>query len=106
MKIAALALVGTLLASPVVAERQERPMHPSDAPEDSIVISCYRGPWKTVAWDRPNAVFIDTLMNFGYNSTQAHTIGERVCRDEYGVDDIGHMVATLNRLMAEQPPAN
>lgn len=76
----------------------------SDANPNKITISCYRGPTKTVAWDRANAVFLDDLRQLGYSHAQATAIGERVCRDEYGVDNFDHMRETLMGLMRETPP--
>jgi hypothetical protein len=91
------------LAAPVAAN-VDMPSPPGGE-SATITISCYRGPMRTVAWDRPNAVFVDSLMRRGYSIEQAEAIGSRVCRDEYGVHDPDHLVATLNRLLAETRPA-
>lgn len=64
----------------------------------TITVSCYRGPWKEVIIDRPNAVFIDSLVNAGYTYERAHAIGERVCRDEALVDNPGALAATMRRI--------
>lgn len=48
---------------------------------DVIHVSCYRGPWKEVIWDRPNAVFLDSLRAIGYDYATAEAIAERICRD-------------------------
>jgi hypothetical protein len=90
------------LAAPVTAS--ELPTRPGSNPE-AITVSCYRGPLTDVIWDRPNAIFVDSLMRRGYSIEQAEAIGNRVCRDEYGVNDPDHMIATLTRLLAETRPA-
>ncbi|WP_068109810.1 hypothetical protein [Tropicimonas marinistellae] len=77
---------------------------PSDNDRMTINVSCYRGALKTVAWDRPNAVFIDDLLQLGYTPEQADAIGNRVCRDEYGVGNGAHKIETLKKLLKEIPP--
>ena len=47
---------------------------------DVIIVSCFRGPWKDVIWDRPNSNFIDSLIKIGYDYPTSHAIAERVCR--------------------------
>lgn len=76
----------------------------TDAP--AITISCYRGPWNDVIWDKPNAVFLDALTRIGYTHPEAYAIGRRVCRDEYGLRDHEYLKSTLRRLMAENPPSS
>lgn len=46
-----------------------------------IYVSCYRGPWKEVIWDRPNSVFLDSLRAIGYDYATSQAIAERICRD-------------------------
>jgi len=60
----------------------------------TITVSCFRGPWNDVIWDRPNAVFIDSLINAGYDHPTALAIGERICRD-------AALVGNLDRLRNE-----
>ncbi|MDV7141619.1 hypothetical protein R3X27_02880 [Tropicimonas sp. TH_r6] len=84
--------------------RGDTPSKPDSSPKGTINISCYRGIARTVAWDRPNAVFVEDLIKYGYGFKEAHIIGERVCRDEWGVGDHGHMKETLLRLLRESPP--
>lgn len=100
--IASILLAG-LATQSFAKEATDRPS-PSDTDAAKITISCYRGLVKTVAWDRANAVFLDDLRQLGYSHSVATDIGERVCRDEYGVDDHEHMRKTLIRLMRETPP--
>lgn len=83
---------------------QDLPTRPNtDAP--AITISCFRGPWREVIWDKPNAVFLDGLTRIGYSPAQAYAIGRRVCRDEYGLKDPEYLKSTFRRLIAEKPPA-
>lgn len=42
-----------------------------------VIVSCYRGPWNDVIWDRPNAVFIDSLVAVGYQYERAYAIARR-----------------------------
>jgi hypothetical protein len=71
-----------------------------------ITISCFRGPSSNVIWDRPNAVFIEDLVKIGYSYQKAHAIGERVCRDEYGVSNPEYLKSTLIEIMARTPPSS
>ncbi len=85
------------------AAAQDLPTRPgTDAP--AITISCFRGPWTDVIWDKPNAVFLEGLVRIGYSQEEAYAIGRRVCRDEYGIDEPEYLVATLRRILANEPP--
>jgi hypothetical protein len=64
-----------------------------------VVASCFRGPWKEVIWDRPNAVFIDSLTAVGYSINTATAIAERICKDENLVDRPDQMVQEVQRLL-------
>ena len=44
----------------------------------TVTISCFRGPWREVIWDRPEPVFVDSLVAAGYEFPEAHAISERV----------------------------
>ncbi len=101
LPIAALAVA--LTATGAFAEVKSMPS-PSDDDPGKITISCYRGPLKEVAWDRPNAVFIDDLVQIGYSLEEASWLGERVCRDEYGVFDPVYLADRFKKLMALNPP--
>ena len=92
--IAALALPSAALA--------DHKTHKSYA-KKTIVVSCYRGPWTDVIWDRPNAIFIDSLVNFGYDFPTAHAIAERVCRDKMLVGNGDALKAEMRRIMRESP---
>ena len=78
------------------------PTKPGSNPS-AITISCYRGPTSGVVWDRPNAVFVEDLVRIGYSYPQAAAIGERVCRDEYGVGNHDHMRMSLLNILATTP---
>ncbi|MGB3245585.1 MAG: hypothetical protein WBB25_13705 [Sulfitobacter sp.] len=69
-----------------------------------IVVSCYRGPWKDVIWDRPNTVFIESLVAVGYDYSTANAIGERVCRDSDLVDNPEGLKATMRQIWKERGP--
>jgi hypothetical protein len=69
--------------------------------QKTIVVSCYRGPWEDVIWDHPNAVFIDSLVDVGYDIVKATAIAERVCRDENLVGDKAGLKAEMQRLYRE-----
>ncbi|MFD2853635.1 hypothetical protein ACFSZS_00870 [Seohaeicola zhoushanensis] len=66
-------------------------------------MSCFRGPWKEVIWDRANPVFIDSLIKVGYDYPSAHAIGERICRDASLVDNPEGMKAEMIRVFNESP---
>lgn len=69
----------------------------------TIVVSCYRGPWKEVIWDRPNAVFFDSLVAVGYSQPDAHAIAERICRDQDLVGNLQNMRAEVIRVIRAAP---
>jgi hypothetical protein len=70
--------------------------------KQKIIVSCYRGPWKDVIWDRPNAVFIDSLVKIGYDFPTAQAIGSRVCRDEALVGNPEALKATMLRIWRQR----
>ncbi len=87
----------TTLAAPVVA--QAAPEGGAEG-EVTILVSCYRGPLKVVAWDRPTLTFIDSLVAAGYSYGDAAAIGDRICRDEALVDDPDAIKAEMRRIHA------
>jgi len=68
-----------------------------------IIVSCFRGPWKEVIWDRPNSNFIDSLINIGYDYPTSHAIAERVCRDDWLVGNESGMKSEMIRIYRESP---
>lgn len=107
MRLSALAgaalAIGCVVATQAAADNT-RPTRPGSNPS-VITISCFRGPTSTVIWDRPNAVFVEDLVRLGYTYPQAHAIGERVCRDEWGVHQPDYLKGTLYEIMAVTPPS-
>ena len=69
-----------------------------------ITVSCYRGPWDDVIWDRPEPIFIDSLVQAGYSFGDAHGIAERVCRDPSAVGSPGTLRAVMSNILATNPP--
>ena len=74
-------------------------------PGPVIHVSCYRGPWKDVIWDRPNAVFLDSLRAIGYDFPTSSAIAERICRDQNLVGHPEAMKAEMLRIYAESRAA-
>jgi hypothetical protein len=70
----------------------------------TIMVSCYRGPWQDVIWDRPNTVFIDSLVNAGYTIATAEAVGQRICRDPNGVGSSDRLLAIATQVLNESPP--
>ncbi|MEM6304786.1 MAG: hypothetical protein AAF744_08705, partial [Pseudomonadota bacterium] len=66
-----------------------------------VIVSCYRGPWNDVIWDRPNAVFIDSLVAVGYQYERAYAIARRVCRDDALVGNTEGLRRTMQRILRE-----
>lgn len=82
ISVAALAAAAALLAAPVSAgPRETTGTKEAALVKKTITISCFRGPWTEVIWDRANAPFIDSLIDVGYDYATAYAIGERICRD-------------------------
>jgi len=104
VKIASAALAGALALTAPAAVAQSVPS-PHDEDPSRITISCYRG-WlaDTVAWDRPNSVFVEDLVQLGYSRNRALAGGAHACRDEYGVNNPTHQRAQLVRILQEDPP--
>lgn len=49
--------------------------------ETYLLVSCYRGPWTEVIWDRANPEFIRSLEAHGYTTADATRIADSMCRD-------------------------
>lgn len=69
-----------------------------------VTVSCFRGPWQEVIWDRPEPIFIDSLMNAGYSLATAQAIAERACRDPSLVGNREGLRAEGYRLLSIVPP--
>lgn len=96
-----LLLVAALLALPTVAAAHN---HRTAAQPVSIRISCFRGPWQEIIWDRPEVVFLDGLTAYGYSPSDALAIGTRVCHDPQGVTDPSYLVGVLQSILRTQRP--
>jgi len=103
--VAAVAL-GGLAGQAVAGGKGDAGRHYEKAPRATaqpIIVSCFRGPWKDVIWDRPNAKFVDSLVSLGYDFPTAHAIGERVCRDEALVNNPDGLRAEILRIVKSAP---
>lgn len=63
-----------------------------------IKVSCFRGPSNDIIWDKPNAVFVDSLVEAGYTFPTAHAIAYRICRDPETVNDPEGMKRAMERI--------
>ena len=106
MKRIVVAALAVGLAMPLTSTTiaSAAPSRPDSSPDGTINISCYRGALRsTVAWDRPNAVFVEDLVAYGYSWEQAHSIGMRLCRDEWGIGNAQHKIDSLKKIMRDTP---
>ena len=71
----------------------------------TVLVSCYRGPLKEVIWDRPEPVFIDTLVAAGYDYPTAHAMAERICRDRSLVGNREALRGTAQGVVNSYPPS-
>lgn len=69
----------------------------------TVYVSCYRGPWTDVIWDRPEAIFVDSLVSVGYDYTNALAIATRVCRDITLVGSNAALKAEMERIINQSP---
>lgn len=69
-----------------------------------IVISCYRGPLTETIWDHPRAVFIDSLVSYGYSYPEASALAYRVCRDVTLVGNDQALLDATRAAITSQPP--
>lgn len=102
--IAFAALGGALLAGTSVPAAATNYQYSTVVNAVYVTVSCFRGPWQEVIWDRPNAVFIDSLISAGYSFPEAHAIGERVCRDASAVDRPDRAIQVMQQIIAQNPP--
>jgi hypothetical protein len=93
----------TTVTTHTVTTRTTGPAAAAGAGPGTVMVSCYRGPWRETLWDRPEAVFLDSLVALGYDYTAAEAIGERVCKDETLVDDPAALQAAVERILAASP---
>lgn len=70
----------------------------------TVTVSCFRGPWREVIWDRPEPVFIDSLVAAGYDFPTAHAMAERICRDRSTVGNREALRSTAQGIVDSYPP--
>jgi len=68
-----------------------------------VYVSCWRGPWVGVIWDRPEAIFIESLVTVGYDYPSALAIATRICRDSTLVGDSAGLKAEMERIIRDAP---
>lgn len=95
------ALLGGSMTTPASATNYE---YPTIVNTIYVTVSCFRGPFSEIIWDRPNPVFIDSLVSAGYTFPQAHAIGERVCTDPSTVDHPDMAIQVMHQIIAQNPP--
>ena len=88
------------MANPVQADNVTR-SNTTVTSGSVIHVSCYRGPWKEVIWDRPNPEFIQSLEDNGIGSRDAIEIAETICRDPRLVDNPTGLAKQVRRLVAD-----
>lgn len=98
------ALGGALLLASVAPAAATNYHYPAVVNTIYVTVSCFRGPWTEVIWDRPNPIFIDSLVSAGYSFSEAQAIGERVCRDASTVDRPDRAVQVMHQIIAQSPP--
>lgn len=69
-----------------------------------VTVSCFRGPWRETIWDHPEPIFIDSLVNAGYNYTEAQAIATRICKDISLVGNDAAIVGATVGAINHQPP--
>lgn len=70
----------------------------------TVTITCYRGPWSEVIWDRPEPAFLESLAAVGYRPEEALAIGETVCRDKSIVGNPEGQKTKLRQILRTNPP--
>jgi len=101
--LAAAGAAGLVALSAAAASAQSLPSRHDNDPM-TVTVSCFRGLFEVVAWDRPNSVFVEDLVQLGYTRDHATVIGEQICRDEYGVRQPDHQRAQLRQILRDDPP--
>lgn len=66
-----------------------------------ILVSCYRGPWNQVIWDRANPEFIASLEANGMAPVEARVIADSICRDPRLVNNPDEMATEVRRVISE-----
>jgi hypothetical protein len=71
--------------------------------ETYILISCYRGPWTVVIWDKANPDFIQSLVDAGYSPTEADSVANSICRDPRLVKNPIALAKEVRAVMRDAP---
>ncbi|MEM9911758.1 MAG: hypothetical protein AAF922_13335 [Pseudomonadota bacterium] len=66
---------------------------------DEVLVSCFRGPWNQVIWDRANPEFITSLEATGMDAVEARVIADSLCRDPRLVNNPENMAAEVRRVV-------
>lgn len=103
MKALVLGTLAAALAVPAFAQRLEPLAGNYWTQGGTVVVQCFRGPWREVIWDRPEAKFIESLVGVGYDYPSAFAIANRICRDITLVGDDAALKAAMERIIAEAP---
>jgi hypothetical protein len=56
-----------------------------------------------VIWDRPDAIFTESLVAVGYDYTNAFAIANRICRDPALVGNQAALKAAMEAIIAAAP---
>lgn len=71
--------------------------------KDVIHVSCYRGPWDDVIWDRANPEFVESLQSFGYNQVDAENLANSICRDARLVYNPDKLADQVRKVVLDAP---
>ncbi|MEM6577453.1 MAG: hypothetical protein AAF678_03100 [Pseudomonadota bacterium] len=66
-----------------------------------VLVSCYRGPWAQVIWDRANPEFVASLEANGMDAIEARVIADSICRDPRLVNNPEQMAAEVRRVVSQ-----
>ncbi len=107
MKTVILAATLAAVAVPAAANHKTHHHHHHHnkvVEEKTIVVSCFRGPWQEVIWDRPKPKFVDSLVDLGYDINTATSIAEKICSDVDLVGNSEGLKAEMRRVYREIRP--
>lgn len=69
----------------------------------AINVSCYRGPWEAVIWDRANPKFVESLETYGYSNATAGLLADSICRNPSLVDHPDRVAPAVRAMLAATP---
>lgn len=92
------------LSAPAVAH--ESTEHQKNVTQSHrIELSCYRGPFKDVIWDRAYPNFVASLESYGYPRYQAQLMADSICRDPSFIDNPDAMKTSVIEMIKQTPPS-